>query len=507
MDVLQEPRVAAPVAPGLSRRQENAALVALTLPVLLISMDATILGFAVPRLSESLQPSSSELLWIIDVYSFVLAGLLITMGNIGDRIGRRRLLMIGAAGFSVASVAAAFAPSTLVLIAARAALGVAGATLMPSTLSLIRNIFVDARRRLFAIAVWATMFAVGSALGPMLGGLLLERFWWGSVFLIGVPVTLAVLVVVPLLVPESRDPEPAPFDVPSALLSMAGILPLVFAMKTLAEHGWTTTVGATLAIGTVSTVAFVRRQRRLPVPMIDISLFAMPKFRVAIAGNLLTCVGFAGSIFFITQYLQLVVGLSPLRAALQLLPGLAAAVAATLTAPALMRRFGPFQVISTGLAVGAGGFLLLTQLDGGSSLVLVTVGLVLIEAGLSAAITVAIDGIITSVPPEKAGAGASVSETANELGIALGTAVLGSIMTATYRRDLDGLDVPDASLTAARETLGAAHEAAVELGGAPGDLLRTASDLAFTNGLRLASLVAGVLLAGAAVASRRVARA
>ncbi len=484
----------------LTRAQENRALVALTLPVLLISMDATILGFAVPRLSEDLQPSSAELLWIIDVYSFVLSGLLITMGNVGDRIGRRRLLLYGAAGFSAASVAAAFAPTTPALILARAGMGVAGATLMPSTLSLIRNIFMDERRRQFAVAVWATMFSVGAVLGPIIGGLLLEHFWWGSVFLVGVPVTVALLVVGPLVIPESRDPDPAPFDVPSSALSMAAVLPLVYGMKTVAERGWASSVVPPVLVGLVAGWAFVRRQRRLPVPMIDIDLFAVPKFRVAITANLLTCFGFAGSAFFLTQYLQLVLGLSPTRAALQLLPGAAAGVISTMAAPAMTRRVGTFTVITSGLAIGAVGFLVLSGLTVDSSLLQVTAALVLIEAGLCAAITVSIDGIMTSVPPEKAGAGASVSETANELGVALGTAVLGSILTAVYRGQL--ADAP----AAAQETLGAAHQVATDLGGAAGDALSAAANVAFTDGLRLASLVTALLLAGVSLASWRVSR-
>ena len=366
---------------GLTRGQENRALVALTLPVLLISMDATILGFAVPRLSEDLEPTSAELLWIIDIYSFVLSGLLITMGNVGDRIGRRRLLLFGAAAFSVASMAAAFAPTPLALIGARALLGVAGATLMPSTLSLIRNIFMDDRRRQFAVAVWATMFSVGAVVGPIAGGLLLEHFWWGSVFLVGVPVTTALLLIGPRVIPESRDPDPGPFDILSSVLSMAAILPLIYGMKIVAERGWSTVVAPSVVIGLIAAWAFVRRQRVLAVPMIDLSLFAVPKFRVAITGNLLTCVGFAGSTFFVTQYLQLVLGLSPTRAALQLLPGAAAGVISTMSAPAMTRRFGTFAVITTGLATGAVGFLLLTQLAVDSSLVPVTVALVIIEGG------------------------------------------------------------------------------------------------------------------------------
>ncbi len=492
----------APATLGLSRRQENLALATLALPVLLISMDATILGFAIPYLSEDLQPSSAELLWIIDVYSFVLSGLLITMGNLGDRIGRRRLLLIGAAGFGAASVAAAFAPSATALIAARAALGVGGATLMPSTLSLITNIFTDDRRRRFAIAVWATVFSVGAALGPIVGGFLLEHYWWGSVFLLAVPVTITMLIAGPTLLPESRDPDPGPFDIPSSLLSMAAILPVVYAMKTLAEAGGLGVVLPCLVVGVAAGVAFVHRQHRLSEPMIDIDLFRVPKFRMAITGNLLAAFGFAASIFLLTQYLQLVLGLSPTRAALQILPPAAVGAVVTLGTPRLSARFGAFPVIGIGLATGATGFLLLTGLEPDGSLLLLTVALMVLQAGLSASITVAIDGIMASIPPAKAGAGGAVSETAIELGVALGTAVLGSILTAVYRREL-GDDTPDAAL----ETLGGAHEVAAQLGGAAGDALQTAANAAFTEGIQAACLVGAVLLTAAALWCWRVIRA
>ncbi|MEP6298332.1 MAG: MFS transporter, partial [Ilumatobacter sp.] len=308
-------------------------LVVLTLPVLIISMDATVLGFAVPSLSASLAPSSSQLLWIIDIYAFVLAGLLITMGALGDRIGRRRLLMLGAAGFSIASVLAAFSTSPGMLIAARAMLGVAGATLMPSTLSLIRNVFSDARERQTAIAIWASAFSFGSALGPIVGGFLLEHYWWGSVFLVGVPVTAALLLVAPRLVPESRDPSPGAFDVTSAALSLVAMIVTVYAVKMFAEHGLSATVFVAAIGGATAATSFVRRQRRLADPMVDVSLFSVAKFRMAVSGNMIAAFGFAGSLFFVTQYLQLVVGMSPLRAGLQLLPAAGASITFTLLAP------------------------------------------------------------------------------------------------------------------------------------------------------------------------------
>lgn len=473
------------------------ALAALTLPVLLISMDNTILAFAVPRLSESLAPSSSELLWIVDVYSFVLAGLLVTMGSLGDRIGRRRLLLAGAAAFSAASLLAAFATSPATLIAARAILGLAGATLMPSTLSLIRNIFTDERQRATALAVWAATFAVGSALGPIVGGVLLEHYWWGSVFLVGVPTTAALLVIAPRVVPESRDPEPGPFDLPSSGLSMLALVPLVYAVKVTAEHGPSATGAVALAVGVGGAVAFVRRQRRIAHPMIDLTLFRVPRFRMAVTANLVACFGFAGSMFFVTQLLQLVSGLSPARAGLQLLPVVAVAVTCTLAAPPLARRIGPFTVVAGGLATSAVGFGLLALADG-STLTTPTLAMVVLQLGFGAAMAVAIDGILSAIPPERAGAGASVSETAAELGIALGTAVLGTIGTTIYSRSLDlppGLG--EAAAETARDTLGAAELVARDAGPL-GPAVRLAAEGAFVDGMVVAAVVAAVVTAAVA---------
>lgn len=481
------------------------ALGVLTLPVLIISMDSTILGFAIPQLSEALEPTSSQLLWIIDIYSFVLAGLLITMGSLGDRIGRRRLLVAGAVAFSAASLVAAFSTSATMLIGARALLGVAGATLMPSTLSLLRNVFSDDRERQTAIALWATAFAVGTALGPIVGGFLLEHYWWGSVFLVGLPITALLAVLAPRLVPESKDPSPGAFDLASAGLSMVAMLPTVYAVKLVAERGWSADAVVALLVGLTAGVTFVRRQRRLADPMIDVSLFAVPKFRMAASGNLIACFGFAGSMFFVTQHLQLVIGMSPMRAGFQLVPAVAATVLFMLLAPVAARRWGPFTVIAAGLGCGAVGFGLLAQADAGQSAVVVTAAVVVLNAGLGAAMTVAVDGIMAAIPPQRAGAGASVSETANELGIALGTAILGSIMVAVYRSNLGTPAGASADgLAHARETLGAAVSASERLGEPAGTALLDAARTAFVDGVRAASLVAVVALVAVAVWAVRV---
>lgn len=465
------------------------------LPVLIISMDATMLGFAVPHLSESLEPTSSQLLWIIDVYSFVLAGLLVTMGVLGDRIGRRRLLMFGAAGFSLVSLAAAFAPSAATLIAARALLGLAGATLMPSTLSLVRNVFTDDRERQVAIAAWSSAFAVGGAIGPIIGGLLLDHFWWGSVFLVGVPTTAVLLIAAPRMIPESRDPAPGVFDLTSSLLSMITMIPSVYAVKMVAEQGIHLTAFVALAVGITGGVAFVRRQRRLDDPMIDLSLFAVPGFRTAIISNLVACFGFAGGLYFVTQYFQLVKDMSAFRSGVQLLPAVFVSVAVMTQAPRLMRRFAPFPVIAAGLVSGAIGFALFVAIDVGSSLMLSTIAITLSYAGLSVAIAVAVDGIMSVIPPERAGAGASVSETANELGMALGTALLGSVATAVYRPRIDQIvGVPGPALDVARETLGAATIVAEQLPEALSHTLLTGAREAFMAGMHAASIVAAVTI-------------
>lgn len=483
------------------------ALFVLVLPVLMISMDGTILGFAIPHLSADLEPSSSALLWIIDIYSFVLAGLLITMGAIGDRIGRRKLLMFGAAGFSIASVFAAFAPSAAALIAARAVLGVAGATLLPSTLALIRNVFPNETQRQLAIAIWAATFAAGSAVGPIVGGFLLDHYWWGSVFLLAAPVTAALLVLAPRFTPESRDPDPGPFDLGSSALSMTTMLPTVYAIKSFAEGGLSWMMAIAFGVGIGSGIMFVRRQLRQESPMIDIKLFFKERFRIGVLGNLIACFGFAGAMFFVTQYLQLVSGLSAFSAGIHLLPSVAASIIVTILAPQGARRFGSFGVVTAGLFGGAAGFAVLFLVGVNTSVWFIVLAAMIINGSLGAAMAVSIDGILASVPPRRAGEVSSVSETANELGIALGTAVLGSIMTAVYRTEISGLvNIPADAIAHAKETLGAAFVAAATLGEPQGSQLAHAAQSAFVEGLNRAGLAATVIMFGVAILAARVHR-
>lgn len=488
--------------PALAGPREWAALAVLVLPVVLISVDMTVLGFAVPALSEALSPTSGQLLWIIDIYGFILAGLLITMGSLGDRIGRRRLLMIGSAAFGLASLLAAFSPNAETLILARALLGVAGASLMPSTLSLLRNIFLDPRQRLLAIAIWASGFSAGAALGPILGGWLLEHFFWGSVFLINLPVMALILILVPLLVRESRNPDSGRIDMLSVLLSLGAMLPAVYGVKKMATGGVDVLPVLSLVLGLALGYLFVRRQRSLRDPLIDVGLFRSRVFSVAVVTNLMIVFSMVGSLFFLTQYLQLVLGISPMRAGIVLVPGLVLSVIASLVAARLARHLSLAAIIGGSLLVTAAGFgtLVFTPADDVTrGVVLVVTAFVLISLGVGFAETLTNGAIMSAAPPKRAGAASAISETAYELGGALGVAVLGSVLTAFYRGHLTEVDgVPAAATEAARETLGGAAHTTADLGGASGAALMDSARLAFTDGMHLTSAIAVVIVLAAA---------
>ena len=488
--------------PALAGPREWAALAVLVLPVILISVDMTVLGFAVPALSEALNPSSGQLLWIIDIYGFILAGLLITMGSLGDRIGRRRLLMIGSAAFGAASLLAAFSPNAEVLIAARALLCVAGASLLPSTLSLLRNLFLDARQRLLAIAIWASGFSGGAALGPILGGWLLEHFFWGSVFLINLPVMALILVLVPLLVRESRNPDSGRIDLTSVLLSLGAMLPVVYGIKKTATDGLAVAPVLSLLVGLALGYLFVRRQTRLSDPLIDVDLFRSRVFSVAVVTNLMVVFSLVGSLFFLTQYLQLVLGVSPMRAGLVLVPGLLVSVVAGLVAARVARHLSLATVIGVSLTVTAGGFatLVFTPADDVTrGVALVVTAFLLISLGSGFAETLTNGAIMAAAPPKRAGAASAISETAYEMGGALGVAVLGSVLTAFYRSHLTEVDdVPATATQAAQETLGGAATAANQVGGSAGAALLDNAQVAFTDGMHLTSLIAVVIVLTAA---------
>jgi DHA2 family multidrug resistance protein-like MFS transporter len=494
------------VTPPRAGRREWIGLAVLALPCLLYSMDLTVLFLAVPRLSADLEPSSTELLWISDVYGFLLAGLLITMGTVGDRIGRRRLLLTGAAAFGAASVLAAFAVSAEMLIAARALLGVAGATLAPSTLSLIRAMFQDADQRTTAIGIWITSFSAGAALGPLVGGLLLEVFWWGSVFLLAVPVMALLLVVGPRLLPEFRDPDAGALDLPSAILSIVAVLALVYGLKEIAQDGAGPRAAAAIAAGVAAATAFLVRQRTVSYPLLDVRLFRAPAFSTSIAGMYAAVFVVAGIDLFVAQYLQLVLGKSPLEAGLLTLPSAGGLIAGSLLAPALVRRLHGPLVLAANLGITAAGVAILTQIDAGSPIAVIVTGTCVLGFGAGAVGTVATDLVVAAAPAERAGAASAISETSAELGGALGIAVLGSIGTAVYRAELAEAmpaGLPPESADSAGDTLSGAVETA---GALPGTLradLLEAAHVAFTQGLEVAAAVttAGVLACAALAAA------
>ncbi|MGD9484211.1 MFS transporter [Streptomyces sp. TRM70308] len=485
-------------APGASRW---VALAVLVLAVLLVGIDATVLGLAMPFLSEDLAPSSTQLLWIGDVYSFVIAGLLVSMGSLGDRVGRKRLLLVGATVFGAVSVLNAYAHSAEAMIVWRALLGVAGATLMPATLALIRNLFHDPRERSLAVGIWGAMASAGAAVGPVAGGFLLEHFWWGSVFLINLPVMAVLVLVGARVLPESKNPAPGPWDVPSVLLSMAGIVGVVYAVKEAAAHGSRWDVYLAGALGALCLSAFVRRQLRLPHPLLDMRLFRSRGFSGAVLADLLTILGLSGLVFFLSQFLQMVQGRSPLQAGVAELPAAIGAVAAGLLAGTVARRTSVRASVSGGLAavgLALGACLWLDQYTDYWLLgpVLLVVGL---GAGLS--FTVTADVILSSVPREQAGSASAVSETAYELGAALGIALLGSIVTGIYRGFAVPEGVPDAVARDAHASLGGAVDAAARLPAELGDPLLAAAQSDFTAGLRSAAGVGAAVLLTAAVAA------
>jgi MFS transporter, DHA2 family, multidrug resistance protein len=499
----QEANVTSPDAPRAGRR-EWIGLAVLALACLLYAMDLTVLHLAVPSLSADLQPSSSQLLWITDIYGFMVAGFLITMGTLGDRIGRRRLLLAGAAAFGAVSVLAALSTTPEQLIASRALLGIAGATLAPSTLSLIFTMFQDPSQRTTAIGIWITSFSAGGAIGPVLGGVLLERFWWGSVFLLALPVMALLLVLGPRVLPEYRAPDAGRLDLVSAAMSLVAVLAVVFGLKLIAQDGIGPLAVSAVLVGLVVGVVFVRRQLTLADPMIDLRLFRIRSFNAALATNLLGIFIVVGYFLFVAQYLQLVLGLSPLEAGLWSLPSAFGFIVGSNLAPRILRVVRPAYVVGAGLAMAAIGLGVLTQVGGSPNADLATLAgaSLVISLGLAPVFTATTDLIVSSAPPERAGAASGISETGAELGGALGIAILGSIGVAVYRGELaDALPagVPSEAAAIARDTLGGAVGVAAQLPDAVGTALLDAAREAFVLGLQLTAALSAVIAVVVAV--------
>ncbi|NNG37037.1 MFS transporter [Nakamurella aerolata] len=484
-----------------------AALATLMLPVLLVAIDNTVLNFALPQISLEFAASGTLLLWVIDAYPLVLAGLLVTMGSLGDRIGRRRLLLIGGTGFAALSVFAAFAPSGELLVAARAALGFFGAMLMPATLALIRNIFDDRNERRIALAIWAAGFASGAAIGPIVGGLLLQHFAWGSVFLIAVPLLVPMLILTPIWVPESKDPNPGRLQVLDVVLSMATLAPAVLAIKTLAKQGFSATAVLALLVALAAGAVFVRRQLTRPQPMLDLKLFRYAPFTGSVLANLLAVFSLVGFLYYAAQHLQLVLGLDPLTAGLVLLPGAIAMVVAGLLVVPLVRRVPANRIVAVALLLSAASYGIVAVVGNGASVLALMAAFVILSIGIGAAETLSNDIIIDAVPTAKSGAAAAISETAYEVGSVLGTAVLGSMLVASYRGAVAlpaGLSAEQQQL--AHETLGGAVTVSEQLPADLAEQLLASAHHAFDSGVVYTSGLAAIIMAGAAVLAYRALR-
>jgi DHA2 family multidrug resistance protein-like MFS transporter len=476
-------------------------LAVLSLAALVYVMDLTVLHLAVPAISRDLHPSSAQLLWIIDIYGFTVAGFLVTMGAVGDRIGRRRLLLIGAGAFGVVSILSAISTSPEMLIASRALLGIAGATIAPSTLSLIFNMFQDPGQRARAIAVWISAFSAGSAVGPVVGGVLLEHFWWGSVFLIALPVMGLLLVLGPIVLPEYRDPKAGRLDLGSAVMSLIAVLAVVFGLKQIAQDGIGALAIAAIVTGTVVGYLWVRRQLASADPMIDLSLFQVPSFSASLVVNFLTIFVAVGYFLFVAQYLQLVLGLSPLVAGLCSVPSAIGFIVGSNAAPPIVRRVRPANVMGGALALAAVGLVLLTQAGVANSLVLVIIASIVIALGLAPVLTLTTDLIVGAAPPERAGAASGISETAVELGGALGISVLGSLGVAIYRSDLARLPpaLPVEAAATARDTLGGAVKVAALLPESLRSAVLEVSRGAFVQAMQVAAAISAVVAIAVAI--------
>nr|WP_042188916.1 MFS transporter [Kibdelosporangium sp. MJ126-NF4]CEL18538.1 major facilitator superfamily MFS_1 [Kibdelosporangium sp. MJ126-NF4]CTQ98022.1 major facilitator superfamily MFS_1 [Kibdelosporangium sp. MJ126-NF4] len=489
-------------SPPRAGRREWAGLAVLALPTMLASLELTIPNLALPAISHDLAPTAAQSLWIVDGYGFLLAGSLITMGTLGDRIGRRRMLLIGAAAFGLVSVLAAFSVNAEMLIATRALLGIAGATLMPSSLSLAATIFRDPRQRTVAIGIVIASVAGGTAIGPLVGGWILQHSWWGAVFLIAVPVTAVFLVAGPMLLPEHREAPRGGIDILSVVMSLVAVLAVIYGIKNMAEHGVSTVAIVSIVAGLVVAAVFVRRQRTLAVPLIDLRLLRSPSFSVSLATLLFGVFVLFGANFYLAQYLQLVFGLSPLHAGLWTAPAACGVILGSTLAPVFVRRISPGVVVAAGLLLSAVGFLVLTQVTPDGGLPTLVAGSVVVSAGLGPMMTLTTDLVVGSAPAARAGEASALSETAPELGGALGIAVLGSVGTAVYSGRLADSVPPGLTAEAAqtaRTTLSGAVSVAARSPEHIGAELLGAARAAFTGGLHLiAGICVGVLVITAA---------
>ncbi|WP_405494495.1 MFS transporter [Streptomyces sp. NBC_00096] len=487
-----------------------AVLAVLCVSLVLVALDATILHVAVPSVTEDLRPGSMELLWIVDAYPLVCAALLILFGTLGDRVGRRRVLLLGYGLFGAASAVAALADNAQVLIAARALLGVGGAMIMPATLSILRQVFPDRRERALAIGIWTAVAAIGAAGGPVLGGFLVQHFWWGSVFLINIPLMIMLLPLGRWLLPESRGSSDGPWDVLGALMAAAGVLGAVLGVKRIGAERQLADPQALLPllVGLGLLVLFVRRQKRREHPLIDMRMFSRAAFTTSVGCIVLAMLALVGLELIAVQYLQLVLHLSPLETGLRLLPLTFAAMAAGATGSYTLARTGPRRMVSLGFVLTAFAVLLLTFMGQHDRPVLLTVGFILLGFGLQTTLFAAYESMLSEAPAATAGGAASIGETSYQLGAGMGIALLGSVMNAAYAPGLAAVPgVSPADSAGAAHSLGEAYQIAARLGGPAGESLHSAARHAFVHGLHVTLVVSAALLLAGAVMALKLPRA
>lgn len=467
----------------------------LMLPTILLSLDITVLHLALPHLATALRANSVEQLWILDIYGFMIAGFLVTMGTLGDRIGRKRLLLIGASAFGIASIAAAFSTSATMLIITRALLGISGATLMPSTLSLIRNMFHNPKQRTFAISLWMMSFSGGAVMGPLIGGMMLEYFWWGSVFLLGVPVMLLLLVTAPFLISEYKDTSAGRMDFISVIQSLASILLIIYGMKDIAVGNFHFSSIFCLFIGVILGWIFLKRQQLISHPLLELKLFHNKTFSVSLAIMLLGMIIQGGFLLLLAQYLQMVKGLTPLEAGLWMIPFSSGSIIGSLLAPILTRWISRIHVIAIGLSLSALSCVLISFIDTDVNIMVLIISSALFTLGFAPLFVFSTDLIVGSVPPEKSGTAASLSEMSGELGMALGVAIIGSITTFIYRQQIiPPPNIPENLAEQAKDTITGAVGVVEQLSNETGVELLLLAKSSFITALNVVGIINSLVL-------------
>ncbi len=490
-------------------RRRMVILAVLCLALLIVGIDGTVVNVALPTLVRDLNATSSDLQWIVDAYTIVFASFLLIAGNTGDRLGRKRCLILGLLIFGGGSLGCSQVSTPTALIFLRGLQGFGAAFIMPATLSILVNVFTDPGQRARAIALWAGVSGLGVAIGPVVGGYLLEHFWWGSIFLVNVPVIVVAVVAAFVIVPESRDEHAARLDLVGTALSTVGLVSLLYGIIEGPSNGWvaTTTIGA-FAVALVLLTSFVFWEQHTDYPILDISFFKNPRFTAASIAVTLVFFAMFGSLFFISQYLQFVLGYSALQSGIRLIPVAAALMVAAPLSAKLVSWAGTKRVVTLGLTLVAVALLIFSRSTATSGYPLVALSLVVIGIGMGLAMAPATDSIMGSLPPEKAGVGSAMNDTTREIGGALGVAIMGSIAAASYTASIVGnaqfatlQKLSPQAADAVKDSVGSAAIVATKLPAAVGTAVTAAANNAFVSAMDHALIIAAVVaLAGAAVA-------